>query len=147
MEAEAAFRRLLQLHPAAFQGLMFLAINSMAQGDLAQAVVSAEQSHRMSPRHSHPAAILAALMVRTGNQGRAEELLAGLGPPMTYGVPTAMTFFYSMTGDLNSAAEWAEKAVEQRDPRIALGMLSPMMAEFRSTPGGRAIMRLMKLPD
>jgi serine/threonine-protein kinase len=145
-EAELEFRKLTKAHPSSFQGQMFLALNYAAKGELAQAVTIGEESYSLAPWHSHPRAILAGALVIAGNRSRAEELIERIGSPENYGVPTAMTFFHLLCGELDSAAAWSEKAIEQRDPRIVLGLQLPMAAAFRSDARGRTIMRLMNLP-
>ena len=56
-----------------------------------------------------------------------------------------MTFFHLLSGELDSAADWSEKAIEQRDPRLVLGLQQPMAAKFRAHPRGEAILRKMNL--
>jgi len=145
-EAERELRTVSTMHPSTFQGSMFLALNYAAQSDLKQALASAEQSHSMAPWHSHPTAILAGLLMGAGNRSRAEQLIEKLGSLQPYGIPTAMTFYHLLSGDLDSAATWSRRAIEQRDPRIVLGLQLPMATAFRADPRGRAILCLMNLP-
>jgi serine/threonine-protein kinase len=147
VEAEMEFRKVMKSYESAFQPRMFLALAFAAQEKLTEAVTFAEQAYSLAPWHSHSASVLAGLLVRAGNLSRAEELIRKLGSPQTYGVPTAMTFFHLLCGELNSATEWSEKAIEQRDPRMVLGMQLPMAAAFRADPRGRAILRKMNLPE
>jgi tetratricopeptide (TPR) repeat protein len=145
-EAERELQTLTKIHPFTFQGPMFLALNYAAQSDLKQALASAEQSHSMAPWHPHPAAILAGLLMVAGSRSRAEGLIETLGSLQPYGIPTAKTFYHLLSGDLDSAAKWSIKAIEQRDPRIVLGLQLPMAMAFRADPRGHAILRLMNLP-
>ena len=144
-EAEMEFRKLAKMHPSTFQGQMFLILNYVAKGDLVQAVAIGEEAFALAPWHSHPRAILAGALVMAGERARAGELMEKIGSPESYGVPTAMTFFHLLCGDLDSAAAWSEKAVEQRDPRIVLGLQLPMAAAFRADSRGRSVLRSMNL--
>jgi hypothetical protein len=112
---------------------------------MTEAVAWARQAYAMAPWHSHPPAVLAGLLVQSGERPEAEALLATLPPQDSYGVPTTMTFFHLLSGELDSAADWSEKAIEQRDPRLVLGLQQPMAAAFRAHPRGEAILRKMNL--
>jgi TolB-like protein len=144
-EAEMEFRKLSKTHPPTFQGRMFLILNYVAKEELAQAIAIGEEAFALAPWHSHPRAILAGALVMAGERARAGELMAKIGSPDNYGVPTAMTFFHLLCGELDSAAAWSEKAVEQRDPRIVLGLQLPMAAAFRADSRGRSVLRSMNL--
>jgi len=145
-EAERELRKGMQIHETLFQLPMFLALVYSAQGNPAVALEWAEKAYRMAPWHSHPPAILAGLLAQTGNRQRAEELLENLKSPETYGVPSARTFYHLLSGEMDSAAEWSGLAIEQRDPRIVLGVHLPMAAAFRADRRGAAILRKMNLP-
>jgi TolB-like protein/predicted Ser/Thr protein kinase len=146
-DAEVELRKAMKSHEAAFPLPMFLALTYAAQGKLAQAVEAAEHAHSLAPRHSHPLSMLAGLLVQAGHRARAEELIGTLGPPQTYGVPSAMAFFHMLCNETDAAVEWSERAIEQRDPRIVLGVLLPMAAAFRAAPRGRAVLHRMNLPE
>jgi len=144
-EAEIEFHKVAKTHPTTFQGQMFLALNHAAKGQIADAVASGKEAVSLAPWHPHARAIFAGVLAMAGERGRANELIAQLGPPETYGVPTAMAFFHLLCDELDSAAAWCEKSIEQRDPRIVLGMQSPMAAAFRADPRGVAVLRSMNL--
>jgi eukaryotic-like serine/threonine-protein kinase len=144
-EAETQLRQTMQFHPNAFQLPMFLGLTNSAQGKLAEAVAWARQAFKMAPWHSHPPAILAGLLMQLGERSEAEMLLSKLPAPETYGIPTAMTFYHLLSGELDSAADWSEKAIEQRDPRLVLGLQLPMAGNFRAHPRGQATLRKMNL--
>ncbi|MBZ5575762.1 MAG: protein kinase [Acidobacteriia bacterium] len=146
-DAERETRKDIITYESAYQPPVFLAFICAVQGRLAEAVASAEKAHELAPWHSHPSAMLAGLLVRAGDRPRAEALIHKLPPPQTYGVPSALTFFHILSGDFGSAAEWCERAIEQRDPRIVIGLRHPLFAPFLADPRGRALWRKMNLPE
>ena len=84
---------------------------------------------------------LAALLVRTGDQGRAEELLETLRRGAAYGAPTGMAIFHGMCGEFDRASEWASRALDERYPEF-LKILRPWL---QSSPQWPALARLVNL--
>jgi hypothetical protein len=62
--------------------------------------------------------------------------------PGQYGAPRALATFYFLCGEMDLAAEWAGKSVEQRDPGIPA--LSAF-ALFRSSSCWPALAKAMNL--
>lgn len=84
---------------------------------------------------------LAALLVRTGDNSGANAIVEKLtaGPP--YAVPLGLATFHAMSGDFSRAAEWAQRAIGERDP-LLIATLSPWM---RASPQWPSLIRLMNL--
>jgi hypothetical protein len=97
----------------------------------------------MTPWNLTAVAVLAAVLQRSGKTIRAEEVLRTLNnSPAQYGAPRALATYYFLCGEMDLAAEWAGKSVEQRDPGIpALLALAP----FRSSARWPALARAMNL--
>ena len=63
------------------------------------------------------AATFAAVLQRTGDVTRAEELLQPLrNAPDAYAVPRGMFLFHFLSDEIEPAVVWLKKAIEQRDP-------------------------------
>ena len=86
---------------------------------------------------------LAALLARAGSTRRADALLETLMPGTACGAPTALAIYYAMGGDLDQAAHWAERAIDERFPPL-VAMLGPLL---RATPKWPALAAMMRLPD
>ena len=85
---------------------------------------------------------LAGVLRRTGEVTRAEELIQKLMPGETYGAPLGLCYFYFVCGEIDKAADWWEKAIQQRHP------LAVQIARlFKSSPRWPALAKLIHLPE
>jgi Tfp pilus assembly protein PilF len=87
--------------------------------------------------------VLAGVLKRVGEANRAEELIQRLMPGETYGAPLGFCLFYLLCGEIDRAADWLEKAIEQRHPNTA----HYASMNFRSSSRWPALARLMNLPE
>jgi serine/threonine-protein kinase len=141
-DAEAEWRRVLQLDERFPMAVVTLGTLCAQQGRLGEALALSEQAYALTP-WSHPAVgQLAAVLVRTGETSRAETLLEGLRAGDTWGAPIGLAMFHGICGEFDQAAAWAERAIEERYPRI-VGLLGPLLRSTRRWP---ALARKMNLP-
>jgi len=135
-------RRVLELDVNS-SAYMMLAQNYAFRGMLTEALPLAEKGYSLAPWNRWAIAIFAAVLRRTGDTSRAEEVLQKLrDAPESYGVPRALCIFHLCCGEIEQAADWAEKSVEQRDS------FSPgLLAACRSSPRWPALAKMMNLPD
>jgi hypothetical protein len=101
-----------------------------------------EQAHALTPWANPIIGQLAALLVRAGATGRAHALIETLGRGRAYGAPTGLAVFHAVCGEFDRAAEWTERAIEERYPPL-VATLGPLL---RSSPGWPALAKLMNLP-
>jgi serine/threonine-protein kinase len=142
-DAETEWRRILELDGNFPMAVGTLGALCAQQGRWGEALGLSEKAYALTP-WSHPAAgQLAALLVRTGETSRAETLLEGLRPGTACGAPTGMAIFHALCGELDQAADWAERAIEARYPRL-VAILGPLL---RSSPRWPALARMMNLPE
>lgn len=87
--------------------------------------------------------LLAGVLKRMGEANRAEELIQELMPSQVYGAESALSYFYFICGEIDKAADWAEKAIKARNPAAVVGIAK----RFRSSPRWLALARLMNLPE
>ena len=87
------------------------------RGDLAAALDAAERAYRLASWNVRVIAILAAVLIQSGERVRADALVEKLNASANaYGTPMALAVFHAMCGETDAAADWLEKAIEQRDP-------------------------------
>jgi len=90
--------------------------------------------------------MLAGLSAKTGQTERAQELVRELGDGSVYGTPLGLVFFHLLSNDLNGAAEWLRKAIEQRVSVLFLYSFFPLVEPLRASTHWPALARMMNLP-
>jgi serine/threonine-protein kinase len=93
-----------------------LAISHAARQQFDQALPFAEKAFFLAPRHPPAVGIYAGLLVRTGEPDRGVEIVETLGAAEAYGAPRGLAVFHTVCGDIDTAAKWWERAIEERDP-------------------------------
>jgi hypothetical protein len=86
----------------------------------------------------------AGLLLRTGDASKAPGILQNLGDGQAYGGPMGFMLFHLVCEELDKAADWAEKGIEQRDPAVAFFLRGPLARDLRSSPRWPQLTRLMK---
>jgi eukaryotic-like serine/threonine-protein kinase len=142
-DAEAELRRILELDENFPLAVGTLGAVCAQQGRFGEALTLSEKAYALTPWSNPVVGQLAALLVRTGATSRAEALLEGLRPGTACGAPTGMAVFHAMCGEFDRAAEWAERAIENRYP-LLVSILGPLL---RQSPGWPALARMMNLPE
>jgi tetratricopeptide (TPR) repeat protein len=141
-EALAEVDRVLELHTNHPAALVRRAEIYARLGRDADALQMAERAHVTGNPQS--VATLAGLLVRHGDIARAEVLVKpSKEAPETYGAPRALFIFYSLSGDLERAGYWLEKAIRQRDPFAAASVVRGYIGTGQRFP---ELARLMNLP-
>ena len=142
-DASTEFRRILELDENYWNAYVLLALNHALRGMLTEALPVAEKAYSLAPWNTMVIAVFAAVLRRTGDTSRAEEVLQNLGnAPEAYGVPRALSFFHFLCEEIDQAADWAEKSLEQRDP---VGATS--LAWFRYCARWPALAKMMNLTE
>jgi TolB-like protein/Tfp pilus assembly protein PilF len=141
--AATELQRILELDENFWFAHMMLAWNHALRGVLTEALSLAEKAYSLAPWSAQVVAVFAAVLRRTGDTSRAEELLQNLrNAPEVYGVPRALSFFHLLCEEIDPAADWAEKSLEQRDP---FGL--QMAVLFRGSARWPALARMARLPE
>ena len=87
--------------------------------------------------------------MRAGEQDRAEDLLKGLMPGERYGTPLGLLVYSVMRSEFDQAADWAWKALEQRDPRLIFNIAllrSPSHCLLRSSDSWSSLTARLDIP-
>lgn len=115
-----------------------------AQGQFAEAATMEERALETNPGNAYAAGVLAASLIRLGNKSRARDLIQNLGesPAPVWGVVT----YHLLCSELELAANWYEKMIEDREPFAVIYANSPYTEELRSSPYWPKLANLMNLP-
>jgi hypothetical protein len=91
--------------------------------------------------------IYAGLLARLGQPDRGKELIAKLGSGEAYGASGGWAIFHLCCGDVDLAADWCEKAIEERDPMGMVALQSPLFEPLHASPRWPKLAALMNLPQ
>jgi eukaryotic-like serine/threonine-protein kinase len=147
--AIALAKRALETDSTRWSAHLVLARIYSYRGQLAEALASAEKAYQLASWNVRVIALLAAILIQSGENARAEELVDKLRAESAdgYGTPMALAVFYSICGDIDAAADWFEKAIEQRDPSVVGYLRTPLMKLLQSSPRWPALAKQMNLPE
>jgi hypothetical protein len=114
-----------------------------------EALAQFERAYQLAPWSSIAVGTLAGALVRTGDVSRASLLMQPLreAPGQKPGVPVGMTFFHLQCSELDAAASWMEKAIEQRDPSVLRLLADPLARRLRHSPRWPALAEMINLPS
>jgi serine/threonine-protein kinase len=144
-EAIAQSTRALEIDPGHLVPCVTLAEAYTTLERWTDALTPLERAYRLAPRYALSTAMLAGALVRMGQTARAAELIRGLGDvPQP---PIGMVLYHAITGELDRAADWYVRAIEQRDPFTNVFAATPQLRELRRTPRWRDVTALMRLPS
>jgi eukaryotic-like serine/threonine-protein kinase len=140
-DAQAEALKILELEEYNTNALFILAFINARQEKWTEALHFAEKaSPTISPQII---GTLAGVLKHMGEVSRAKELIQKLMPGESYGAPMSLFFVHFLCEEMDKAADWLEKAIEQRLPLAAI--YAPIF--FRSTSRWPTLARLMNLPE
>ena len=143
-EAEWEFHNILELGQDYSVGWHLLGLLHLERGDTDEAIRCLEKA--LPGRRKSVVGTFAGLLARTGQRDRAMGLLAELGAPESYGVPLALALFHLHQGETEAAADWWEKAIDQRDPGAVMWPRYQAGGALRSSPRWPELAGRMNLP-
>ena len=139
-------RRAIELDDSYFFPFLALGLSDSSRGRIAEALAAAERGYSLAPWNSQVIGLLAGILVRSGDRDRAQGLLDKLGSGQAYGTPHGLATFHLLCSDIDRAADWVEKAIEERDPSILLSLRLPYAYSLRSSRHWPKLTKLMNLP-
>ena len=142
-QAQSELRTILEIDPSYPHALGTLGLFCAQQGRFEEALPLSEKAYALMPWSSLTGGQLAATLLRTGNPSRAHVLVAELENGPGHGAPAGLAVFHALCGEIDQAAQWAERAIEQRYMPFVHN-LSPF---FRATSSWPRLSKLMHLPS
>ena len=140
-EAESELQKVLDIDANFALALETLGAICAQQGRFEEALPLTERAFSFMPWSSSTVGQLAALLVRAGDTSRADALLETLRRGELCGSANGLAVFHALGGELDRAAEWAARAIEERHP-LLVRTLRPLL---QSSPSWPALARMMKL--
>jgi serine/threonine protein kinase/tetratricopeptide (TPR) repeat protein len=112
------------------------------QGMFAEAIEWAEEAYRLAPWDPNAVGFLAGLQSRAGDEKRANEILAG-----ATSAGTGMMFYHLLRSEIDAAADWYEKGIEQHAPFAVVLATHSFTKPLRASPRWPALARKMNLQE
>jgi tetratricopeptide (TPR) repeat protein len=134
-DAQREARRVLEFEENHAWASTLLALTYARQQMWKEALYYAEKA---SPRISWVSGALTGILKRMGEEKRAEELIQKLPESDS----TMLATYYYLCGDIEKAADWMKKVIEDRYPAAA----NLALAYVGSSPRWPELAKLMNLP-
>ena len=110
-----------------------------------EAIAALEEAHRIFPKDALATGTLAGALVRVGEVTRAGGLIRQMGEAPRPIVGKVL--YHVLCSENEPAADWYQRAIEQRDPFALVFANVPLFGTFRQTSRWPQLARMMNLPD
>jgi serine/threonine-protein kinase len=138
--------KVLELDPNLVVARVSIAHFHAAWGQLAEAVTAARKAYEVGPWYPDARATLAAVLRVTGVENEARALLQSLGTGGQSGDCRAQAVYYLMCGDVDTGADWVEKAIAERDFSMMYYLRFVVCQPLRASHRWPAIAKMVNLP-
>jgi serine/threonine-protein kinase len=143
-EAIDEVRKALDMEPGNFAA-RFVTIQAYhAKGLFDLALDAAEQAYATAPWYANIVGFFAGLLAQAGQAARGEAIVEKLGQAGTN--PFSRVFFHVLRSEIDLAADWYEKAIEQRELFALIFARSQVTAPLRQSGRWPRLAKLMNLP-
>ncbi len=116
------------------------------RGQLAEAVAAARQAYASGLWYPDAVATLAALLRMTGEEAESHALFDMLGSSESASDVRARAVYHLLCGDVDRAADHAEKAIALRDNSMMYYLRFVISRQLRNSARWPAIARMLNLP-
>ena len=146
-EADDELRRVMQIDETFWFPHFVLGVNRALDGHLEEALAISARAFQLAPWFTPIVGFRAAMLRRTGQAEAAERLYAEhLRPADKYADPIGAAMFHLVSGELDAAADWTEKAIERRQTAV-LFFLNAHATALRATPRWPTLAKMMNLRE
>jgi len=116
-EADAMYREVVDMNVGYLSSIaaVVLSGNHLARGEVRESLAFAETAHARHPQSPWAIGQYAAALACAGQKDRSSALAEQLRPGAAFGAPFGLALAAIGRGHLDEAADWLEKAIEQRD--------------------------------
>ncbi|HEX6127234.1 MAG TPA: winged helix-turn-helix domain-containing protein [Pyrinomonadaceae bacterium] len=147
-EALAELSRVLELDPNFYLAHLAASQAHLEKGSYREAISAAEIAKAMNPQDSTPVTFIAYALAKQGRKAEANKKLSELlklsdSRAVT---PYNIALVYSGLGDAENTFRWLNRAVDQRDLRLAFIKVEPKWNELRTDERFAEIVRRVRIP-
>ncbi len=143
-EAMAIARRSIEIDSTYFLPHLLWGEASWAAGQRDEAVAAFERAYALAPWFAVTSGWLAATHRLAGSDARADALLDPIGA--TARPLWGRVLYHLLLSELDAAADWYQRMIEQRDPFALVYARAPTTAPLRAHHRWQQLSELMKLP-
>jgi serine/threonine-protein kinase len=144
-EALQEVHKALDMDPGNFVAQFVHSEVWQAQGPLERALAAAEQAYVVAPWNGNVAGVYGGLLAQAGQASRGEAVMRELGEARTN--PFSRVVFHVLRAEIELAAEWYEKAIEQRELFAIICAPAPITQPLRESVHWPRLARMMNLPS
>jgi TolB-like protein/Tfp pilus assembly protein PilF len=144
-EALEQLKKVVELDPNQVIALVSMAMIYADKGDLDEALKIARRAYAVGPWSPDTIGILTGLMRRKGEEVEA-SLMKALGSGEAPGDARAHALYHLLCGEIDQGADWAEKAIAQRDSSMMLYVRFVVSRRLRADPRWPKIAKMTRLP-
>jgi tetratricopeptide (TPR) repeat protein len=145
-EAYDQARKVLAIDPELVVARVSVAHFHAAWGERPEAVAAAREAYRVGPWYPDTVATLAATLRVSGQEEEARALAERLGSGERVGDCRARAVYHVLCGEIDSAADWTEKAIVERDPGMMFYLRFTLFRPLWTSARWGRIARMLNLP-
>jgi eukaryotic-like serine/threonine-protein kinase len=146
-EAETHLRQILDFDANASLAYYGLTNLYVARRRFVDALPFAEKAYSLAPSLQAVTGLFAGLLIRTGEPSRGKELVQTLGAGRVYGASMGLAVFHICCDEIDLAADWIEKAIEERYPSVVYWLQTAIAEPLRASPRWPKLAKMMNLPE
>jgi tetratricopeptide (TPR) repeat protein len=143
-EAVDEVRKAIDMDPGSFAARFILVEALHAKGNVEETLTAAEQAYAVAPWSGNIVGLFGGLLAQAGQAARGETIMRELGAARTN--PFSRVFFHMLRSEIDLAADWYEKAIEQRELFAIICAPSPLLDRLRESARWPKLARSMNLP-
>lgn len=139
--------RILELSDRDYWAYLLLTQIHEQRGQIEAALQSAQKAYSLAPWYLPVISTLAAMLQRSGDHASADAMLGKLADSAANGVPVSWMNYYLLVQKIDLAADWAAKAIEQRDALLRGFLLFPYARKLRRSARWPELAKKMNLSE
>ena len=143
-EAVKEQRRALELQEDLWFSHFLIGLDHLIDHEIEPARHHIERCYALAPWSPSAAGLLAALATKTGDRDRADGIVRQLETDRTCPTALGLAIYHLLCSDMNTCAEWTERAIADRHPAIFY-FLTHAVA-LRQSDRWSGLARLLRLP-
>ena len=145
-EALEQLKKVVELDPNQVVAMVSMAMIHAHKGDMAEALKIARRAYAVGPWFPDTVGVLAGLTRRNGEEIESKSLEKALGSGEVLGDARAQALFHLLCGEIDQGADWAEKAIAQRDPSMMFYLRFVVSRGLRASHRWPKIAKMINLP-